>query len=78
MMGHRGVRVAITFSRDIKKCKLPRYLKPQQSLQRKRLSKTTDYDSTSGKSLAELNYIKSIYDDEKKRDGTKIQEKIKK
>ena len=55
MMGHRGVRVAITYPEIYKNAKLLQCLKRQHNLQKIRVNaKTTDNDST-GRSLAELN-----------------------
>ncbi len=80
MMGHRGVRVAITYP-EIYRMQITAVFEAAAELAKKKVNAKPQIMIPQVGSLAELNYIKSIYDDVKKQmeqkyDAAKIQDEI--
>ena len=76
MMGHRGVRVAITYP-EIYKMQITAVFEAAAELAKKKVNAKPQIMIPQVGSLAELNYIKSIYDDVKKEMEQKYKKKFK-
>ena len=76
MMGHRGVRVAITYP-EIYKMQITAVFEAAAELAKKKVNAKPQIMIPQVGSLAELNYIKSIYDDVKKEIEQKYKKKFK-
>jgi len=76
MMGHRGVRVAITYP-EIYKMQITAVFEAAAELSKKKVNAKPQIMIPQVGSLAELNYIKSIYDDVKKEMEQKYKKKFK-
>ena len=76
MMGHRGVRVAITYP-EIYKMQITAVFEAAPELSKKKVNAKPQIMIPQVGSLAELNYIKSIYDDVKKEMEQKYKKKFK-
>jgi pyruvate,orthophosphate dikinase len=76
MMGHRGVRVAITYP-EIYKMQITAVFEAAAELAKKKVNAKPQIMIPQVGSLAELNYIKSIYDDVKKEMQQKYKTKFK-
>jgi len=76
MMGHRGVRVAITYP-EIYKMQITAVFEAAAELAKKNVNAKPQIMIPQVGSLAELNYIKSIYDDVKKQMDKKYKKKFK-
>jgi len=76
MMGHRGVRVAITYP-EIYKMQITAVFEAAAELTKKKVNAKPQIMIPQVGSLAELNYIKSIYDDVKKEMQQKYKTKFK-
>ena len=76
MMGHRGVRVAITYP-EIYKMQITAVFEAAAELTKKKVNAKPQIMIPQVGSLAELNYIKSIYDDVKKQMQQKYKMKFK-
>ena len=76
MMGHRGVRVAITYP-EIYKMQITAVFEAAAELAKKKVNAKPQIMIPQVGSLAELNYIKSIYDDVKKQMEQKHKKKFK-
>ena len=76
MMGHRGVRVAITYP-EIYKMQITAVFEAAAELAKKKVNAKPQIMIPQVGSLAELNYIKSIYDDVKKQMQQKYKMKFK-
>jgi len=76
MMGHRGVRVAITYP-EIYKMQITAVFEAAAELAKKKVNAKPQIMIPQIGSLAELNYIKSIYDDVKKQMEQKHKMKFK-
>ncbi|MDA0756434.1 MAG: pyruvate, phosphate dikinase [Crenarchaeota archaeon] len=76
MMGHRGVRVAITYP-EIYKMQITAVFEAAAELSKKKINAKPQIMIPQVGSLAELNYIKSIYDDVKKQMEQKHKMKFK-
>ena len=76
MMGHRGVRVAITYP-EIYKMQITAVFEASAELTKKKVNAKPQIMIPQVGSLAELNYIKSIYDDVKKQMQQKYKMKFK-
>jgi len=76
MMGHRGVRVAITYP-EIYKMQITAVFEAAAELAKKKINAKPQIMIPQVGSLAELNYIKSIYDDVKKQMDKKYKKKFK-
>ena len=76
MMGHRGVRVAITYP-EIYKMQITAVFEAAAELSKKKVNAKPQIMIPQVGSLAELNYIKSIYDDVKKEIEQKYKKKFK-
>ena len=76
MMGHRGVRVAITYP-EIYKMQITAVFEAAAELAKKKINAKPQIMIPQVGSLAELNYIKSIYDDVKKEMEQKYKKKFK-
>ena len=76
MMGHRGVRVAITYP-EIYKMQITAVFEAAAELAKKKVNAKPQIMIPQVGSLAELNYIKSIYDDVKKQMEQKYKKKFK-
>ena len=76
MMGHRGVRVAITYP-EIYKMQITAVFEAAAELSKKKVNAKPQIMIPQVGSLAELNYIKSIYDDVKKQMEKKYKKKFK-
>ena len=76
MMGHRGVRVAITYP-EIYRMQITAVFEAAAELAKKKVNAKPQIMIPQVGSLAELNYIKSIYDDVKKRIEQKYKKKFK-
>ena len=76
MMGHRGVRVAITYP-EIYKMQITAVFEAAAELTKKKVNAKPQIMIPQVGSLAELNYIKSIYDDVKKEIERKYKKKFK-
>ena len=76
MMGHRGVRVAITYP-EIYKMQITAVFEAAAELAKKKVNAKPQIMIPQVGSLAELNYIKSIYDDVKKQMEQKYKMKFK-
>ncbi|AJA91991.1 pyruvate, phosphate dikinase [Candidatus Nitrosopelagicus brevis] len=76
MMGHRGVRVAITYP-EIYKMQITAVFEAAAELTKKKVNAKPQIMIPQVGSLAELNYIKSIYDDVKKEIEQKYKKKFK-
>jgi len=76
MMGHRGVRVAITYP-EIYKMQITAVFEAAAELGKKKVNAKPQIMIPQVGSLAELNYIKSIYDDVKKEIEQKYKKKFK-
>ena len=75
MMGHRGVRVAITYP-EIYKMQITAVFEAAAELAKKKVNAKPQIMIPQVGSLAELNYIKSIYDDVKKQMEQKYKKEI--
>ena len=76
MMGHRGVRVAITYP-EIYRMQITAVFEAAAELAKKKVNAKPQIMIPQVGSLAELNYIKSIYDDVKKQMQKKYKMKFK-
>ncbi|MDC0241406.1 pyruvate, phosphate dikinase [Candidatus Nitrosopelagicus sp.] len=76
MMGHRGVRVAITYP-EIYRMQITAVFEAAAELSKKKINAKPQIMIPQVGSLAELNYIKSIYDDVKKQMEKKFKKKFK-
>ncbi len=76
MMGHRGVRVAITYP-EIYRMQITAVFEAAAELAKKKVNAKPQIMIPQVGSLAELNYIKSIYDDVKKQMEQKYKMKFK-
>ena len=76
MMGHRGVRVAITYP-EIYRMQITAVFEAAAELAKKKVNAKPQIMIPQVGSLAELNYIKSIYDDVKKQMQQKYKMKFK-
>ena len=76
MMGHRGVRVAITYP-EIYKMQITAVFEAAAETAKKKVNAKPQIMIPQVGSLAELNYIKSIYDDVKKEMEQKYKKKFK-
>ena len=76
MMGHRGVRVAITYP-EIYRMQITAVFEAAAELAKKKVNAKPQIMIPQVGSLAELNYIKSIYDDVKKQIEQKYKKKFK-
>ena len=76
MMGQRGVRVAITYP-EIYKMQITAVFEAAAELAKKKINAKPQIMIPQVGSLAELNYIKSIYDDVKKQMDKKYKKKFK-
>ena len=76
MMGHRGVRVAITYP-EIYKMQITAVFEAAAQLAKIKVNAKPQIMIPQVGSLAELNYIKSIYDDVKKQMQKKYNMKFK-
>ena len=76
MMGHRGVRVAITYP-EIYRMQITAVFEAAAELAKKKINAKPQIMIPQVGSLAELNYIKSIYDDVKKQMQQKYKMKFK-
>jgi len=76
MMGHRGVRVAITYP-EIYRMQITAVFEAAAELTKKKVNAKPQIMIPQVGSLAELNYIKSIYDDVKKEIQKKYKMKFK-
>ena len=76
MMGHRGVRVAITYP-EIYRMQITAVFEAAAELTKKKVNAKPQIMIPQVGSLAELNYIKSIYDDVKKQMQQKYKMKFK-
>jgi len=76
MMGHRGVRVAITYP-EIYKMQITAVFEAAAELAKKKVNAKPQIMIPQVGSIAELNYIKSIYDDVKKQMEKKYKKKFK-
>ena len=76
MMGHRGVRVAITYP-EIYKMQITAVFEAAAELVKRKVNAKPQIMIPQVGSLAELNYIKSIYDDVKKQMEKKYKKKFK-
>tara|TARA_B100001540_G_scaffold115642_1_gene103614 strand:- start:1993 stop:3924 length:1932 start_codon:yes stop_codon:yes gene_type:complete len=76
MMGHRGVRVAITYP-EIYRMQITAVFEAAAELSKKKVNAKPQIMIPQVGSLAELNYIKSIYDDVKKQMQQKYKKKFK-
>ena len=76
MMGHRGVRVGITYP-EIYKMQITAVFEAAAELTKKKINAKPQIMIPQIGSLAELNYIKSIYDDVKKQMEQKCKMKFK-
>jgi len=76
MMGHRGVRVAITYP-EIYKMQITAVFEAAAQLAKTKVNAKPQIMIPQVGSLAELNYIKSIYDDVKKQMQKKYNIKFK-
>jgi pyruvate,orthophosphate dikinase len=76
MMGHRGVRVAITYP-EIYKMQITAVFEAAAELVKRKVNAKPQIMIPQVGSLAELNYIKSIYDDVKKQMEKKYKRKFK-
>ncbi|MDP6303286.1 MAG: pyruvate, phosphate dikinase [Candidatus Nitrosopelagicus sp.] len=76
MMGHRGVRVAITYP-EIYKMQITAVFEAAAELAKKKVNAKPQIMIPQIGSVAELNYIKSIYDDVKKEMEKKYKKKFK-
>ena len=76
MMGHRGVRVAITYP-EIYRMQITAVFEAAAELSKKKVNAKPQIMIPQVGSLAELNYIKSIYDDVKKQMEKKYKKKFK-
>ena len=76
MMGHRGVRVAITYP-EIYRMQITAVFEAAAELAKKKVNAKPQIMIPQIGSVAELNYIKSIYDDVKKEMEKKYKKKFK-
>ena len=76
MMGHRGVRVAITYP-EIYRMQITAVFEAAAELAKKKVNAKPQIMIPQIGSIAELNYIKSIYDDVKKEMEKKYKKKFK-
>jgi pyruvate, orthophosphate dikinase len=76
MMGHRGVRVAITYP-EIYRMQITAVFEAAEELSKKKVNAKPQIMIPQVGSLAELNYIKSIYDEVKKQMEKKYKKKFK-
>nr|AIF00874.1 pyruvate phosphate dikinase (ppdK) [uncultured marine thaumarchaeote KM3_13_C11] len=76
MMGHRGVRVAITYP-EIYRMQITAVFEAAAELSKKKVNAKPQIMIPQVGSLAELNYIKTIYDDVKKQIEKKYKKKFK-